>query len=48
MLDALAAEAANLCGADMGFVFLLDGDLFRFVAASGGTPEHWALRAGAP
>ncbi len=42
VLDALAAEAANLCGADMGFVFLLDGDLFRFVAASGGTPDHWA------
>ena len=41
-LDQIAAEAAELCRADMGFVFLRDGDLFRFVAASGGVPEHWA------
>jgi class 3 adenylate cyclase len=41
-LNQLAAEAANLCRADMGFVFLRDGDLFRFAAASGGSPEHWA------
>jgi GAF domain-containing protein len=42
VLDALAAEATSLCGADMGFVFLRDGDVLRFVAASGGRPEHWA------
>ena len=42
VLDALAAEAAQLCSADTGFVFLRDGDVFRFVAASGSTPEHWA------
>lgn len=42
VLDALAAEAASLCDADMGFVFLRDGEVMRFVAASGGTPEHWA------
>jgi class 3 adenylate cyclase/putative methionine-R-sulfoxide reductase with GAF domain len=42
-LDQIAAEAQALCGADMGFVFLRDGDLFRFAAASGGTPEHWAF-----
>jgi class 3 adenylate cyclase/putative methionine-R-sulfoxide reductase with GAF domain len=41
-LDQMAAEAEALCRADMGFVFLREGDLFRFVAASGGTPEHWA------
>lgn len=41
-LNQLAAEAASLCRADMGFVFLRDGDVFRFAAASGGTPEHWA------
>jgi len=40
-LNQLAAEAASLCRADMGFVFLRDGDLFRFAAASGGSPEHW-------
>ena len=41
-LDQIAAEAAGLCRAEMGFVFMRDGDLFRFVAASGGSPEHWA------
>jgi class 3 adenylate cyclase len=41
-LTQVAAEAAELCHADMSFVFLRDGDLFRFAAASGGTPEHWA------
>jgi class 3 adenylate cyclase/putative methionine-R-sulfoxide reductase with GAF domain len=41
-LDQIAAEAAKLCRAEMSFVFLRDGDLFRFAAASGGTPEHWA------
>jgi class 3 adenylate cyclase/putative methionine-R-sulfoxide reductase with GAF domain len=41
-LNQLAAEAASLCRAEMGFVFLREGDLFRFAAASGGSPEHWA------
>lgn len=42
VLDALAEEARSLCDADMGFVFLREGDVMRFAAASGGTPEHWA------
>jgi class 3 adenylate cyclase/putative methionine-R-sulfoxide reductase with GAF domain len=42
-LDQMASEAAALCHADAGFVFLRDGDLFRFAAASGGSPEHWAF-----
>ncbi|HTE65156.1 MAG TPA: GAF domain-containing protein, partial [Candidatus Binatia bacterium] len=37
----LAAEAAALCRAEVAFVFLREGDLFHFVAASGGRPEHW-------
>jgi class 3 adenylate cyclase/putative methionine-R-sulfoxide reductase with GAF domain len=41
-LNQLAAEAASLCRAEMGFVFLREGDRFRFAAASGGSPEHWA------
>jgi class 3 adenylate cyclase len=41
-LNQLAAEAARLCRAEISFVFLRDGDLFRFAAASGGSPEHWA------
>jgi len=42
ILDRISEEAAALCQAEMGFVFLRDGDLFRFAAATGGTPEHWA------
>jgi adenylate cyclase len=41
VLSQLAAEAQGLCRAEMAFVFLRDGDVFRFAAASGGTPEHW-------
>jgi class 3 adenylate cyclase/putative methionine-R-sulfoxide reductase with GAF domain len=48
ILDRISAEAAALCRAEMGFVFLRDGDLFRFVAATGGTPEHWAFERDHP
>jgi len=41
ILDSIAAEAAALCQADVAFVFLREGDLFHFVAASGGRPSHW-------
>ncbi len=41
-LDQIAEEAQILCGADGSFCFLLDGELFRFAAASGGDPAHWA------
>jgi class 3 adenylate cyclase len=41
ILDRIAGEAASLCRADVSFVFLREGDLFNFVAASGGSPEHW-------
>jgi class 3 adenylate cyclase len=40
ILDRIAAEAAALCRAETAHVFLLDGDHFNFVAASGGTSEH--------
>jgi class 3 adenylate cyclase len=48
ILDRIAAEAAALCHADVAFVFLRDGDLFHFVAASGGRPEHWAYERSHP
>jgi len=48
ILDRISAEAAALCRAEMGFVFLRDGDLFRFAAATGGTPEHWAYERDHP
>jgi class 3 adenylate cyclase len=41
ILDRIAEEAAALCHAEVAFVFLREGDLFHFVAASGGNPEHW-------
>lgn len=40
-LNQLAAEAMSLCHADMSFVFLRDGEVFRFVAGVGSTAEHW-------
>jgi class 3 adenylate cyclase/putative methionine-R-sulfoxide reductase with GAF domain len=48
ILDRISEEAAALCQAEMGFVFLRDGDLFRFAAATGGTPEHWAYERDHP
>jgi class 3 adenylate cyclase len=41
ILDRIATEAAALCSADVSFVFLREGDFYNFVAASGGSPEHW-------
>ncbi len=40
ILDRIATEAAALCRAEAAHVFLLDGDHFNFVAASGGSAEH--------
>jgi class 3 adenylate cyclase/putative methionine-R-sulfoxide reductase with GAF domain len=48
ILDRIASEAAVLCHADVAFVFLREGDLFHFVAASGGRPEHWAYERSHP
>jgi class 3 adenylate cyclase/putative methionine-R-sulfoxide reductase with GAF domain len=48
ILDRISAEAAALCSAEMGFMFLREGDLFRFAAATGGTPEHWAYERDHP
>jgi len=42
MLDRIAAEATQLCRAEIGFVFLREGELIHFVAGVGGSPEHWA------
>ena len=41
VLDRIAVEATAICHADVGFCFLRDGDLFQFVASSGGSQEHW-------
>ena len=41
VLDRTVTEAAALCNAEVAFVFLLEGGLFRFAAGVGGRPEHW-------
>jgi len=48
VLEQIAAEAHALCSADAAFLFLRDGDVFRFAAASGGRPEHWAFERAHP
>src|SRR4029079_4426701 len=40
ILDRMATEAAGPWRAEAAHVFLLEGDHFKFVAASGGTAEH--------
>ncbi|HKO32231.1 MAG TPA: GAF domain-containing protein [Candidatus Limnocylindria bacterium] len=48
ILDSITAEAPRLCRADVGFCFLREGDQFRFVSASGGSPEHWEYERAHP
>ena len=48
VLDQIAAESRILCGADTSFCFLLDGDVFRFAAASGGDTTHWEYERAHP
>ncbi len=48
VLDRIAAEATALCRAEIGFVFLLEGELFHWVAGNGGSPEHWAYQRAHP
>jgi GAF domain-containing protein len=40
VLNTLIESATRLCGADKGFIFKRDGDVYRGVADSGTTPEH--------
>lgn len=47
-LDRVVTEAAALCRAEIGFVFLLDGGFFHTVAGIGFTPEHWDYQRAHP
>ena len=40
VLETLIENAARLCGADNGFIWRFDGEVFRRVAAYGISPEH--------
>ena len=48
VLDRTVTEAAALCHAEIGFVFLLEGGLFHTVAGVGGTPGHWEFQRAHP
>ena len=39
VLDTLVESAAQLCAADMGMIFQRDGELFRWAANYGFSPE---------
>src|SRR5262249_27131471 len=39
VLDTLVENAVRLCGADRGFIFRLEGDVYRLAVAFGATPE---------
>jgi signal transduction histidine kinase/DNA-binding response OmpR family regulator len=40
VLETVVISARKLCGADVGLVFLVDGDRYRFAYGSGMTPEY--------
>jgi signal transduction histidine kinase/putative methionine-R-sulfoxide reductase with GAF domain len=39
VLETLVENATRLCGADKGFIFRLEGDVYRLAVAHGATPE---------
>jgi signal transduction histidine kinase/CheY-like chemotaxis protein len=48
VLETVVESARKLCGADVGLVFLVDGDKYRFAYGSGMTPEYRELVANNP
>ena len=41
VLEEIAKRATSLCHAESAFMYLLDGELLRFAAASGGSKSAW-------
>ena len=48
ILDRIVTEAAALCRAEIGFVFLLENGIFHTLAGVGFTPEHWEYQRAHP
>ena len=48
VLETVVESARKLCGADVGLVFLVDGDKYRFAYGSGMTSEYRELVANNP
>src|SRR5439155_2557449 len=50
VLDTLVENAVRLCGADRGWIFRSDGEVLRFAASYGATPEFvdWLERNPVP
>ena len=48
VLETVVESARKLCGADVGQVFLVDGDRYRFAYGSGMTPEYREFIANNP
>src|SRR5882762_748109 len=48
VLDAVAENAARLCGANNAVIFRLEGELLRLVASYGGIPATSHARQGIP
>jgi GAF domain-containing protein len=48
VFESLLASAKHLCGADLGAIFLREGDGFRLVALHGATAEYTEARWRAP
>jgi GAF domain-containing protein len=48
VLEEIASRAVELSGAEWGYIFLRDGDVFRLAGAHGGTPEQRAYELAHP
>src|SRR5215469_4071397 len=48
VLETVVGSARKLCGADVGLVFLVDGDKYRFAYGSGVTSEYRELITNSP
>src|SRR5262249_32671978 len=43
VLDTVVETAGRLCGADIAMISIREGEVYRYVSASGADPEYWAI-----